>query len=53
VNEKYKMNLIIAAKDGRTEVVKALIEEGADMNAKESVSRGGGLHCIVGEDILH
>jgi hypothetical protein len=40
------MTLIHAAKDGRTEVVKAVIEKGSDVNAKEeSVSRGGGQHC--------
>jgi hypothetical protein len=38
------MALINAAKDGRTEDVKVLIERGADVDAKDSVSRGGGLH---------
>jgi hypothetical protein len=42
--EEDKMALVKAAEDGRTEDVKALIEEGADVDAKDSVSRGGGLH---------
>ena len=38
------MALVKAAEDGRTEDVKALIKKGADVDAKDSVSRGGGLH---------
>ncbi len=47
VNEEDKMTLINAAKDGRIEVVNALMDKGADVDAKESVSRGAqcGLHC--------
>jgi hypothetical protein len=49
VNEDDKMALINAVKDGRTEDVKALIKalivKGADVNAKESVSRG--VKCVA------
>jgi hypothetical protein len=38
------MALIKAAEDGRTEDVKDLIERGADVDAKDSVSRGRWLH---------
>jgi hypothetical protein len=49
VNEEDKMALINAVKDGRTEdvkaLIKALIKKGADVNAKESVSRG--VDCVA------
>jgi ankyrin repeat protein len=50
VLQKGRTALIWAAVNGHTEVVKALIEKGADMNAKEgvrhtySVSRGEGVN---------
>jgi hypothetical protein len=48
--EQDKMALINAAKDGRIDDVKALIDNGADVDAKDTVSRGGIVEMVLHAD---